>query len=83
MVSEGAEPGSSSPPDRRRTLWTRLALFGFALLVFFAIGEILARAFHLVDLLNGFPRATARNINTINQTANAAPTTPQSERICK
>ena len=34
----------------------RLALAGLALLVFFGLGEILARSFHLVDRLNGFPR---------------------------
>lgn len=41
---------------QRSRLSRGLVLAGLALAVFWGLGEILARSFHLVDRLNGFPR---------------------------
>jgi len=49
---------ASSPPSpsRLRSAGRVLAVVVVAVTLFFALGEIAARTFHLVDRLNGFPR---------------------------
>src|SRR5690348_10370340 len=50
-----AERAMARSSAARRTMGL-LAGAGVALMIFFAAGELLSRAFHLVDRLNHFPR---------------------------